>query len=251
MIVGVFNLKKLWILSFLLLTGVAAWYCLIKLKSAQTVSGMKIGTAVTESITPPNTVNESNQKRQKLDPVAEKVKPSTNSPKTSDPFDYGKTPRVKADANPQIKSVVESVKGGQHPEQLSVMLSPKSFDMNAYKADKLKYLNTVEPGRVFMPAQPGPDVQRIKAVSSEFVHIKQDGNALLQVQALPELPVTFTSFDCGKFENELTSITVAADAKGIAAARFFGAPGTAADVNILCACPATSGQVRFTVNIQN
>jgi len=69
------------------------------------------------------------------------------------------------------------------------------------------------------------------------------------VRATPGAPVTFTSFDLGQFENQLTSITVRADDKGIATARFIGSPGTINDVNILVASPVNSGQAKFAVNV--
>ena len=71
----------------------------------------------------------------------------------------------------------------------------------------------------------------------------------LRVRATPGAPVTFTSFDLGQFENQLTSITVQADKQGIATARFVGSSGTINDVNILVASPVNSGQAKFAVNV--
>lgn len=59
--------------------------------------------------------------------------------------------------------------------------------------------------------------------------------------------MTFTSFDLGKFHNELTSVTVQANDKGIAEAEFFGTPGTYSDVNILAGSPLLTEQVKFVV----
>jgi hypothetical protein len=171
------------------------------------------------------------------------------APKPNDPFDYGKTPPVKGDANENVKSVVEAVRSKTNPERLSVMIAPKPFDAEAYKADPKKYLNTVEPGRAFQPLQPGEGVPILKPVSPAFVQIPQNGSAPLRVQTTPNGVATFTSFDLGRFSNQLTSITVQADAQGIAETTFFGAPGTIEDVHIVCASPMTSGTIRFTVNV--
>jgi len=71
----------------------------------------------------------------------------------------------------------------------------------------------------------------------------------LAVQAVPESPVTFTSFDLGQFSNQLTTITVLADENGVASTEFLATPGTINDVNILAASPMASGQVKFVVNV--
>ena len=171
------------------------------------------------------------------------------APKSNDPFDYGKTPPVKGDANENVKSVVEAVRNKKNPERLSVLMNPKQFDPEAYRLSPHSYLSIVEPARVHMPKQPAKDVMRISPVGETRAQIKQNESVVLRVKALPKFPVTWTSWDGGKFSNELTSITVEADESGLAETRFFGAPGTIEDVHIVCASPVCSGQVRYTVNI--
>ena len=163
--------------------------------------------------------------------------------------DYGRTPPVKVDANPQVKSVVEALRDKKHPERLSVLLRPKQFERAAYEKDPQAYLNTVEPGRVWQSAQPGKDVPRLSRLSPYVQQVEQGQSVELRVIGVPEMPVSFTSFDLGHFENQLPAITVKADKSGIAKVKFFGAPGTIADVNILSASPVTSGQVKFVVNV--
>lgn len=85
--------------------------------------------------------------------------------------------------------------------------------------------------------------------SGRFHEIPQGASIRLEVQGRPEAPVTFTSFDLGAFQNQLTSITVAADEQGIAQAEFTGTPGTVEDVNILVGSPMASGQVQFRVRV--
>jgi hypothetical protein len=169
--------------------------------------------------------------------------------KSVDPLDYGQTPPVAEDANVHVRSAVEAIRNKSNPERLSVLLHGAPFDLEAYRTDPESYLNVVEPGRVFAPAQPGPDVPRISRIGPYFQKINQNEEVELAVQAVPQTPVTFTSMDLGRFvANSLTTITVEADNEGIARAVFTAPPGTASDTNILAASPVTSGQVKFVVN---
>lgn len=170
--------------------------------------------------------------------------------KNFDDVDIGTTPRVPVDANPQVKSVVEALKTGKNPERVSSLILPKPFDQATYLANPDAYLNIVEPGRIWQVAQPGKGVPRLTYLVERFQTIEQGQSVTLKVNAVKNAPVTFTSFDLGSFHNRLTSVTVKADAKGIAQAIFTGTPGTINDVNILVGSPMTSGQLKFTVNVE-
>lgn len=161
----------------------------------------------------------------------------------------GVNPPIRGDANPSVKSAIEALKTGKYPERLSAMALPKDFDPKRYAANPQEYLDTIEPGRVWQPAQPAEGVPASKALSPEYVEALQGEPVVLQVQTAPNAPVTFTSFDLGAFSNQLTSITVAADREGVALATYTGTPGTFSDNSILAASPWASGQVRFTVNV--
>ncbi len=161
----------------------------------------------------------------------------------------GVTQTIRHDANPMVASVAEALQKGNHDERLSEMIVPAKFDEKAYIADSESYLNTVEPGRIWQPAQPKEGVPQAQAASPEYVEALQGEAVALKVQVVPHAPVTFTSFDLGAFSNRLTSITVAADEKGMAIAPFTGTPGTYNEVHILAASPLTSGQVKFSVFI--
>jgi hypothetical protein len=178
-------------------------------------------------------------------------------PSERDPFDYGRTPPVEPDANPQVAAVFAAIQNREaDPESYAKAVSPLAkadpFDREKYVSDQAyrdSYLNTPQPSRVFDPAQPGKDVPQLRRISPAFQKVKQGTETKLRVRAVPGAPVTFTSFDLGRFENQLTTITVQADANGVAEAGFTGPPGTIDDVSILVASPVTSGQVRLVVHV--
>jgi len=162
----------------------------------------------------------------------------------------GRVRPVRARANRQVASVAEALRTRRFPERVSPLIRPRRFDRKAYERSPEAYLRRVEPGRVFQSAQPGPGVVRIRSVGRTTFRVGQGEVVRLRVQAVPGAPVTFTSFDLGAFENELPSITVRADRRGVAEARFRGTPGTYDRVNILAASPMTSGRVRFCVYVE-
>jgi len=163
---------------------------------------------------------------------------------------YGHAPAVPGDANPQVASVVAAQKSGEHAERLSPFIAPAPFDPEVYKADPRTYLNTIEPGRVFQTAQPGPRVPRLRAQGRTFVRLVQGETADLVVQAAPGAPVTFLSLDLGTFANGLVCTTVQADGQGVATATFKATPGAIANCNVLVGCPLASGQIRFSITIE-
>ncbi len=159
-----------------------------------------------------------------------------------------KQPHLRGPRNPQVASVIEAGRTGGHPERRTALMTPKPFDPVAWENDPQAYLDVCEPGRVFQPAQPGQGVKQLGVKGSPNIEVASGASTELAVKAIPEAPVTFTSFDLGNFSNQLTSITVKADDKGIATATFF-AVGTVNDCNILAASPLCSGQINFTVFI--
>ena len=166
-------------------------------------------------------------------------------------FDVGQTQPVALDANPHVKSVVEAIRNKNHPERLTPVIAPKPFPEEAFRENPEAYLNVVEPGRVFQTAQPGPNVPVLRATGPQFTTISQGESVKLRTVTLPRAPVTFTSFDLGRFaENQLTSVTVQADGRGIAEAEFQGVSGTFNRVNILAGSPVASGQIRFVVEVE-
>ena len=194
----------------------------------------------------------------------------TEHKESNEVYGYGRTPAVAPDANPNVKSVVEAIQTKSHPERLSALIAPAKFDKAAYEADPAAYLAVSEPGRVYQTAQPGRGVPVLRPASSQFVAMTQGETIELAVKGVPAVgnnagndasgatsgggasggPVTFTSADLGRFENELTSITVAADARGIAKVHFTAPPGTINTVRILRGSPLATGQVEFVVQVE-
>lgn len=175
-------------------------------------------------------------------------------------LDVGETPGVALDANEQTRAVTEAVRTGRYPERLTsgvVSETARSFDpgkfdpeSDAYDEEyRHAYLRSPEPGRVWFPAEPGPGVPRIQPLSPGFVKVEQGEETTLRVSGVPGQPVTFTSFDLGLFENQLTTTTVVANDQGVAEAVFHGPTGTFDDVSIMAASPVMSGQVRLTVHV--
>lgn len=164
-------------------------------------------------------------------------------------FFYGTTPLIDPDANVHTRSVKEALTTGKFPERLSPIIAPAKFDRDRYNANPDAYLSIVEPGRVYQPAQPSPTTARLQPLTGRLVQIEQGETVPLRVRALPGVPVTFTTFDLGQFQNLMTSVTVQADRRGIATARYTATTGVIADVHILSASPVTSGQAKFTVNV--
>ena len=183
-------------------------------------------------------------------PLAD-VEPSKQpEPKPSPILDYGVISPVPADRNPQVASVAQALQEKKHPERLSVLIQPRSFERAAFEKDPQTYLNTIEPGRVFQPAQPGAGVPRLSSHSPRLQRVVQGESVYLEVGGVSGMPVTFTSFDLGAFDNDLNSITVRADERGRARVKFTATPGTINDIHILAASPVTSGQMRYLVNVR-
>lgn len=175
--------------------------------------------------------------------------PAVSGPSGGQPNEYGKFPVTPAGLNAQTRSVADALKHKDHPERLSPLIAPKPFDRASYARDSKPYLDVVEPGRVFQAAQPGAGVPKTTVEGEPLRNLVQGQSADLAVRAPAGMPVSFTSFDGGRFSNGLTAITVQADDSGLASVRFDATSGTINDVSILASCPVASGQAKFTVSV--
>ena len=156
-------------------------------------------------------------------------------------------PSVRPDLNANVASVAEAARTGKYPERLSPLMAPKPFDPATFAANPQAYLDVVEPERVFQSAEPGVDVPVLSAKGTASYEIPVGGSCTLAVVTKPGAPTTFTALDLGTFQNSLTSITVVADAQGVASATYSASGGVIADAQILAGSPGASGQVKFHV----
>ena len=146
-------------------------------------------------------------------------------------------------ANEHVKSVVDAAHSGRNPERLSPLIAPHRFDLKAYQKDSHAYVSVIEPGRVWDTADEGPGVKPIGLKGPALQHCPALGSVSFTAVVAAGAPVTFTTLDGGAFQNGLTTITLQADAKGEATATFTATEGTIGTVNMLAACPLTTGQI--------
>ena len=150
----------------------------------------------------------------------------------------------------QLQSVIEAVnEPKKYGSRLSPLIKSKKFDRNKFLNDSTfreNYINSAEPGRVYQVNSKSK--YKIKRVSPYYQEVDQGDSVTISVQAEPNMPVSITSFDLGKFSNHLAFQTVLADSSGIATFKFFGMPGTFNDSNILASSPTSRGHVKFVVH---
>lgn len=175
--------------------------------------------------------------------------PSAASPSTA--WIPAPSPSMAKQAEANQRSVREARDTGKYPERLGAHVRPAPFDLARWRADPQRYLDVVEPGRVFQTAPPGPRVKPILAPGYQVREVEPGNPATLEVHTEPDAPVTFTAFGPGAFENGLGSITVRADKKGTALAIFVPPPDAEASVRILAASPLSSGQAVFHVGVKD
>lgn len=163
----------------------------------------------------------------------------------------GSTPVVAYDANKSTRLIKEALDSGDEKliSRLSVMHEAKPFDRAAFEKDPQTYLDEVEPGRIWQSAPEGEGVKQIARYGDFYRQLLQGESAPLTVKVAPLMPVTFYSPHLGRFENQLTSITVRADENGKATATWTAAPGTHDETTIVVASPSTSGQANFLIDV--
>ena len=164
----------------------------------------------------------------------------------------GKTPAVTTEQIQESKQLQSAIEATKDPKKFGSRLSPlvkaAPFDKLRFLADKAyqeEYLSTAEPARVYQ-VDDNSEYQ-LKRKSPYFQEVEQGDSVFITVDAEPNMPVSITSFDLGKFANHLTYQTVLADSSGSATFEFFGMPGTFNNTNILVSSPTTKGQLKFVV----
>jgi hypothetical protein len=136
------------------------------------------------------------------------------------------------------------------PELLSTTAALPPFDPEEFARNSKEYLAQVVPARCMQTAPPGEGVPALQVQSQARAALATDEVAPLWVKGVPGAPVTFTAFDGGSFkENGLTSVTVQANANGLAVAHYTAGRGIGGDVTILAGSPLSSGTQRFFLRV--
>lgn len=130
---------------------------------------------------------------------------------------------------------------------ISIVGKREKFNPVRYKEDPLYYLDSVEPGRAFDAAQPGPDVKKLERVGYASIQTKQNEPVILEARGESGMPISFTVFDGGKFQNGLSYITLKADADGVARAEYTATDGVINQTRIRAASPVNSGTLQWNV----
>lgn len=172
---------------------------------------------------------------------------ATSAPAASASPIPSRPPSLRPDASANAASIAEASRTGKFPERLSPLMAPKAFDSAAFSANPQKYLDTIEPGRVFQSAAPGAQVPVLQAKATNSFSIPVGGSCTLTVITAANSVTTFTAFDLGTFPNSLTSITVQANDHGEASTVYHASGGVIANAQVLAGSPGASGQVQFHI----
>jgi hypothetical protein len=168
----------------------------------------------------------------------------------------GQTPRPRVEA--QIPDtwqkaraqVAETMKTA--PERLSPGARLEPFDKAGFEHDPEAYLSRIEPARCYQSAKPGPDTPVLDAVSPLRTSVTWRNATALWVKTVPNAPATFTAFGGGYFtDNGVGTVSVRADARGLAVAHFTADPGIAGDVSVIVASPVAAGTQRFYIRVKD
>jgi len=87
-------------------------------------------------------------------------------------------------------------------------------------------------------------------MSPYYQKIVQGETVVLRAQGEPNMPVSFYAPQLGVFEaSKTSSVSVQADEKGIAEARYTATAGTHGDTPIIASSPVNTKRTRFVVHV--
>ena len=163
---------------------------------------------------------------------------------------YGTAPGVAASNRPDVASVAAAARTGQI-ERVTALVRSTSFTVDQWTdAEKRQqYLNTVEPGRVWQTADPGPQVPQTSFHGANALEVEQGTVIDLVFHSAPDAPLSLLSHGLGAFANGLTAITVVTDAQGQATVPWTAIPGTLGDVTVVAASPLAVGQAQVAIEV--
>lgn len=152
-----------------------------------------------------------------------------------------------------MASVAEAQDGGQHPERLSLQIAPAAYVRPTDDAAMQRYLNTIEPGRVYQTADPATGAPALAAEGGgTTVVIPRLGSTSLAMRTAPGAPCTFLALEGGSFDDSsLSCATVLAASDGIARVTYRADAGTVDDAAILVGSPAAVGTLTLIVHVHH
>lgn len=142
----------------------------------------------------------------------------------------------------------------QNPKEnsgsISIVGKREKFDLEKFKENPKYYLDTVEPGRAFDAANPGVGIAPIERIGNSSLRTKQNDTVKLEAKVDSNMPVSFTAFDGGHFQNGLGFITVQADSSGNAYVEFTPTEGVINQARVRAASPVNSGTLQWNVFVE-
>lgn len=128
--------------------------------------------------------------------------------------------------------------------------TPVVFDRAAYLRDPNHYTGQVIADRAWHIAQPGADVPFLEAVGGTSLVAPTGSVIRLSARTQPHMPVTWTSLGHGAFAaTGQASISVAADANGIASAVFRLTEEVSGSVLITAASPVCGNTLSYLIRV--
>ena len=100
-------------------------------------------------------------------------------------------------------------------------------------------------------AEPGPGVPVVTAIGAGALMMRPGELVRMQVQTEPGMPVSCSSQGLGEFPaSGQSSVTVPADAQGVASIEFLATAGTVGHCLLIAGSPVRAGQVQFLITIR-
>jgi hypothetical protein len=138
----------------------------------------------------------------------------------------------------------------KRPDAYAPTITPAAFDIASYHRDPVAYCSEAVPGRCWQVAQPSPTTPLLAVVGATAFSCPVGQSVVLRARTEPGAPLSITSFGLGVFPaNGQTSISVQADAEGVASAEFGITTGTAGNVNLTAGSPVRAGTLQFLVHV--
>ncbi|MEM9881551.1 MAG: hypothetical protein AAF800_01385 [Planctomycetota bacterium] len=130
-----------------------------------------------------------------------------------------------------------------------IRLGP-SYDPESFRKNSEPYLAVVDPQRVtdFL-AFGTPDAEPLEAVGSMVYPLDQGESVRLRVRTRPQAAVTFLANDGGVFGNGLPCVSVQANRRGVASARFYADESIIGGGSVTAASPEAIGTLQLSVDV--